>query len=32
MLSTDKTIIAKAVDKDIGDKLLAYTQEFGWET
>lgn len=31
MLSMDNTIVAKAMDKEIGEKLLAYTQEFGWK-
>ncbi len=26
----DSAVIAKASDKEIGDKLLAYVQEFGW--
>ena len=27
-----RTILAQAEDDEIGEKLLAYTQEFGWET
>ena len=29
-ITTDNRIIAKATDKEIGDKLAAYIQEFGW--
>ena len=31
-LSADRVIIAKAVDKEIGNKLLAFVQENGWKT
>ena len=27
-----KTVLAQAEDKEFAEKLLAYTQEFGWET
>ena len=27
-----RAILAQAEDDEIGEKLLAYTQEFGWET
>lgn len=29
-ITTDNRIIVKAADKEIGDKLAAYIQEFGW--
>lgn len=29
-ITTNNRIIAKATDKEIGDKLAAYIQEFGW--
>ena len=29
-LDFDKTMVVRATDKDISEKLLAYAQEFGW--
>lgn len=29
-LEFDKTVMVRATDKDISEKLLAYAQEFGW--
>ena len=30
-LEFNKIVVVQAADKDISEKLLAYTQEFGWE-